>query len=69
MDRARISPNISAMLHVKVDPHILMMVRWVAIDALEKGGFIAPADWPGSYCITDVGRAALVEGMKDSEMM
>jgi len=41
----------------------------VSSDALERGGFIAPADWPGAYCITDLGRAALVEGMKDSEIV
>ncbi len=69
MDGARITPNLAAILPVKVGPNILIMVRWVSIDALVRGGFIAPADWPGAYCITDIGRAALAEDMKESEMV
>jgi hypothetical protein len=66
---AQIMPNTSATWPVKAGPHILIMVRWVTIDALVRGGLIAPADWPGAYCFTDVGRVALAEDMKDNEMV
>jgi hypothetical protein len=69
MEGAQIMPNTSAILPVKAGPHILIMVRWVTIDAMVTGGFIAPADWPGAYCFTDVGRVALAEDMKDNEMV
>ena len=39
----------------------------VTIDAMVTGGFIAPADWSGAYCFTDVGQVALAEDMKDNE--
>ena len=68
VDEAPITPNTSTICPVKVGPHVLTLVRWATIRALMKSGYLAHAERPGAYCITDVGRAALADGKKASEM-
>jgi hypothetical protein len=68
VEGALIMPHTSAIWPVKVGPQVVMMVRWATVDALVRAGYIAHADWPGAYRITDTGRVALTQGTKDSEM-
>jgi hypothetical protein len=61
VDGAQIMPNKSAIWPFKAGPHVLTLVRRATIDALVKSGYIAHAERPGAYRITDVGRAALAK--------